>query len=276
SPGVITVAEESTAWPGVSHPTYTGGLGFGFKWNMGWMHDTLRYMSKDPIHRRHHHHDLTFGLLYAFTENFILPLSHDEVVHGKGSLLGKMPGDRWQCFANLRAYFGFMWGHPGKKLLFMGGEFGQEREWNHDHSLDWHLLDDPLHRGVQLLVRDLNRAYRELPALHERDCEAGGFRWLVSDDADNSAIAWARRGDDDHVVIVVSNFTPVPRGSYRVGVPLPGFYREVINTDAAVYGGSDMGNLGGVWAEQKESHGQPYSITLTVPPLATLFLDREG
>jgi 1,4-alpha-glucan branching enzyme len=277
SPGVITVAEESTAWPGVSHPTYTGGLGFGFKWNMGWMHDTLRYISKDPIHRRHHHHDLTFGLLYAFTENFILPLSHDEVVHGKGSLLGKMPGDRWQRFANLRAYFGFMWGHPGKKLLFMGGEFGQEREWSHDHSLDWHLLDDPLHRGVQLLVRDLNRLYRELPALHERDCEAGGFRWLVADDADNSAIAWARRGDDDsHVVIVVANLTPVPRGGYRVGVPLPGFYREVLNTDASVYGGSDMGNLGGVWAEEKESHGLPYSVTLTLPPLATLFLDRQG
>jgi 1,4-alpha-glucan branching enzyme len=277
SPGVITVAEESTAWPGVSHPTYTGGLGFGFKWNMGWMHDTLRYVSKDPIHRRHHHHDLTFGLLYAFTENFILPLSHDEVVHGKGSLLGKMPGDRWQRFANLRAYFGFMWGHPGKKLLFMGGEFGQEREWSHDHSLDWHLLDDPLHRGVQLLVRDLNRAYRELPALHERDCEASGFRWLVADDADNSAIAWARRSDDDdHAVIVVSNFTPVPRGGYRIGVPLPGFYREVINTDSSVYGGSDMGNLGGVWAEQKESHGLPYSITLTLPPLSTLFLDREA
>lgn len=277
SPGVITVAEESTAWPGVSHPTYTGGLGFGFKWNMGWMHDTLRYISKESIHRRYHHHDLTFGLLYAFTENFILPLSHDEVVHGKGSLLGKMPGDRWQRFANLRAYFGFMWGHPGKKLLFMGGEFGQEREWNHDHSLDWHLLDDPLHRGVQLLIRDLNRAYRELPALHERDCEASGFRWLVADDADNSAIAWARRGDDEgQAVIVVSNFTPVPRGGYRVGVPLPGFYREAINTDASVYGGSDLGNLGGVWAEEKESHGLPYSVTLTLPPLATLFLDRQA
>jgi 1,4-alpha-glucan branching enzyme len=276
SPGVVTVAEESTAWPGVSHPTYTGGLGFGFKWNMGWMHDTLRYMAKDPIHRRHHHHDLTFGLLYAFTENFILPLSHDEVVHGKGSLLGKMPGDRWQRFANLRAYFAFMWGHPGKKLLFMGGEFGQEREWNHDHSLDWHLLDDPMHRGLQDLVRDLNKAYRGIPALHERDCEAGGFEWIVSDDDDNSVIAWLRRGDDpERVVVVVANFTPVPRPAYRLGVPLPGLYKEILNTDAAGYGGGNVGNLGGVWAESSESHGRPSSITLTVPPLATVYLERQ-
>jgi 1,4-alpha-glucan branching enzyme len=277
SPGVVTIAEESTAWPGVSHPTYTGGLGFGFKWNMGWMHDTLRFISKEPIHRRYHHHDLTFGLLYAFTENFILPLSHDEVVHGKGSILGKMPGDRWQRFANLRAYYGFMWGHPGKKLLFMGGEFGQEREWNHDASLDWHLLDDPLHRGAQALMRDLNRAYRSIGALHQRDFEPGGFRWLVADDADNSVIAWARFGDaDDDVAIVVSNFTPVPRESYRIGVPRPGYYREAINTDAAVYGGSNMGNAGGVLAESAESHGFPCSLTLTLPPLATLILRREG
>jgi 1,4-alpha-glucan branching enzyme len=272
-PGAVTIAEESTAWPGVSHPTYTGGLGFGFKWNMGWMHDTLRFISKDPVHRRYHHHDLTFGLLYAFTENFILPLSHDEVVHGKGSMLGKMPGDRWQRFANLRAYYGFMWGHPGKKLLFMGGEIAQEREWNHDVSLDWHLLDDPFHRGVQTLMRDLNRVYREFPALHERDTEAAGFQWLVADDADNSVIAWARRGEDERqVVIVVSNFTPVPREGYRIGVPRPGFYREVLNTDAALYGGSNMGNMGGVTAEESESHGQPCSLTLTLPPLATVML----
>ncbi len=275
SPGVVTIAEESTAWPGVSHPTYTGGLGFGFKWNMGWMHDTLRFIGKEPIHRRHHHHDLTFGLLYAFSENFILPLSHDEVVHGKGSLLGKMPGDRWQRFANLRAYFGFMWGHPGKKLLFMGGEFGQEREWNHDASLDWHLLDDPLHRGVQTLVRDLNATYRAIPALYERDSAAEGFAWLVADDHDNSVIAWARFGQGEGgVAVVVSNFTPVPRSGYRIGVPRPGFYREAVNTDATVYGGSGVGNLGGIQAEETPSHGQPCSLTLTLPPLATLILER--
>lgn len=273
SPGVMTIAEESTAWPGVSHPTYTGGLGFGFKWNMGWMHDTLRFIGKDPIHRRYHHHDLTFGLLYAFTENFILPLSHDEVVHGKGSMLGKMPGDRWQRFANLRAYYGFMWGHPGKKLLFMGGEIAQEREWNHDVSLDWHLLDDPYHRGIQSLIRDLNRIYREFPALHERDTEAAGFQWLISDDAENSVIAWARRGDrDNEIMIVISNFTPVPRSEYRIGVPLPGFYREIMNTDAEMYGGSNVGNLGGVAADELESHGQPCSISLTLPPLGTIML----
>ncbi|MGO4571841.1 1,4-alpha-glucan branching protein GlgB [Microvirga sp. 2TAF3] len=277
SPGAITIAEESTAWPGVSQPTYTGGLGFGFKWNMGWMHDTLRYISTDPIHRRHHHHDLTFGLLYAFSENFVLPLSHDEVVHGKGSLIGKMPGDPWQRFANLRAYYGFMWGHPGKKLLFMGGEFGQEREWNHDASLDWHLLDDPHHRGLQALIRDLNHAYRTIPALHENDCEAKGFEWLVADDRDNSVIAWARRGESaKSLAVVVSNLTPVPREKYRIGVPLSGFYREAVNTDAASYGGTNMGNLGGVAAEETTSHGQPCSLTLTLPPLATLILERES
>jgi 1,4-alpha-glucan branching enzyme len=276
SPGVVTIAEESTAWPGVSHPTYTGGLGFGFKWNMGWMHDTLRFISKEPVHRRYHHHDLTFGLLYAFTENFVLPLSHDEVVHGKGSLLGKMPGDRWQRFANLRAYYGFMWGHPGKKLLFMGGEIAQEREWNHDTSLDWHLLDDPHHEGVRLLIRDLNRVYRDLPALHQRDTEAAGFQWLVSDDAENSVIAWARLGENpDEVAIVVSNFTPVPRVGYRIGVPQPGFYQEILNTDATLYGGSNVGNLGGVEAEGTESHGQPCSLKLSLPPLATIILSRK-
>lgn len=276
APGTLTVAEESTSWPGVSHPTYTGGLGFGFKWNMGWMHDTLNFVSKETIHRRYHHHDLTFGLLYAFSENFILPLSHDEVVHGKGSLLGKMPGDRWQKFANLRAYYGFMWGHPGKKLLFMGCEFGQEKEWNHNQSLDWHLLDDGMHQGVKDLIRDLNHLYKATPALHARDTEAGGFQWLVSDDQDNSVIAWARKGREaGELAVVVSNFTPVPREGYRVGVPAPGFYREAINSDAERYGGSNVGNMGGVRAEETPSHGQPYSIALTIPPLATTIFVRE-
>ncbi|GJD99533.1 1,4-alpha-glucan branching protein GlgB [Methylobacterium isbiliense] len=277
APGTMTVAEESTSWPGVSHPTYTGGLGFGFKWNMGWMHDTLQFISKDPVHRRYHHHDLTFGLLYAFSENFILPLSHDEVVHGKGSLIGKMPGDRWQKFANLRAYFGFMWGHPGKKLLFMGGEFGQEREWNHNQSLDWHLLEDRFHAGLKDLVRDLNRLYVATPALHARDTEAGGFQWLVADDADNNVIAWARKGrNEGEIAIVVSNFTPIPRHGYRIGVPAPGFYREAINTDAEVYGGGNVGNYGGVEASCEPSHGQSCSLTLSLPPLGTLILVREG
>jgi len=277
APGTITVAEESTSWPGVSHPTYTGGLGFGFKWNMGWMHDTLNFVSTDPIHRRYHHHDLTFGLLYAFSENFILPLSHDEVVHGKGSLLGKMPGDRWQKFANLRAYFGFMWGHPGKKLLFMGGEFGQEREWNHNQSLDWHLLDDPAHAGVKDVIRDLNRLYVSTPALHSRDTEAAGFQWLVADDQDNSVIAWARKGREaGEIAIVVSNFTPVPRENYRIGVPTGGFYREAFNSDAGIYGGSNMGNMGGREADVAESHGQGHSLSLTLPPLSTMIFVREG
>ncbi|SFG48692.1 1,4-alpha-glucan branching protein GlgB [Methylobacterium gossipiicola] len=276
APGTLTVAEESTSWPGVSHPTYTGGLGFGFKWNMGWMHDTLNFVSKETIHRRYHHHDLTFGLLYAFSENFVLPLSHDEVVHGKGSLLGKMPGDRWQKFANLRAYFGFMWGHPGKKLLFMGGEFGQEKEWNHNQSLDWHLLDDAHHRGVKDLVRDLNHLYLNVPALHARDTEAAGFQWLVADDQDNSVIAWARKGREaGEVAVVVSNFTPVVREGYRIGVPEAGFYREAINSDAERYGGSNVGNMGGVRAEAVPSHGQSHSITLTIPPLATTIFVRE-
>ncbi|WP_244424836.1 1,4-alpha-glucan branching protein GlgB [Methylobacterium nodulans] len=277
APGTMTVAEESTSWPGVSHPTYTGGLGFGFKWNMGWMHDTLRFIAKDPIHRRYHHNDLTFGLLYAFSENFILPLSHDEVVHGKGSLFGKMPGDRWQKFANLRAYLGFMWGHPGKKLLFMGGEFGQEREWNHNQSLDWHLLEDRFHAGLKDLVRDLNRLYVGTPALHARDTEAAGFQWLVADDADNSVIAWARKGrHEGEIAVVVSNFTPVPRHGYRIGVPAPGYYREAINTDAAAYGGGNVGNYGGVEALCEPSHGQDCSLCLSLPPLGTLIFVREG
>lgn len=273
-PGATTAAEESTAWPGVSRPTYLGGLGFGYKWNMGWMHDTLEYMSQDPVHRRWHHNELTFGLLYAFSENFILPLSHDEVVHGKRSLIGKMPGDDWQRFANLRAYFGFMFGHPGKKLLFMGGEFAQEREWRHDGSLDWHLLDHAAHAGVQRLVRDLNALYRELPALHERDCEPEGFEWVEANDADNSVLAFLRRGRDrDRPALVVCNFTPVPRFGYRVGVPRPGLWRERLNTDSAYYGGSDLGNAGGVQADALAWHNQPCSVALTLPPLATIALE---
>jgi 1,4-alpha-glucan branching enzyme len=274
--GAITVAEESTAWPSVSLPTYLGGLGFGYKWNMGWMHDTLSYISEDPVYRKYHHHQLTFGLIYAFTENFILPLSHDEVVHGKGSLFGKMPGDRWQKFANLRAYFGFMFGHPGKKLLFMGAELAQEREWNHDASLDWQLLDDPMHRGVQTLVRDLNRLYRELPALHQRDSEAEGFEWLELHDSEQSVLVFLRRAAEPaRNVVVACNFTPVPRHGYRVGVPLPGYYRERINTDAAVYGGGDIGNGGGVMADDTGSHGRPHSLSLTLPPLATVILEHQ-
>ncbi len=273
-PGATTVAEESTAWPGVSRPTYLGGLGFGYKWNMGWMHDTLDYLAQDPVHRRWHHDRLTFGLIYAFTENFILPLSHDEVVHGKRSLIGKMPGDRWQRFANLRAYFGFMFGHPGKKLLFMGGEFAQEREWSHDRSLDWHLLNDPAHRGVQRLIRDLNHAYRELPALHEVDFDSAGFEWVVADDAGQSVIAFLRRGHDPHrPVLVVCNFTPVPRHGYLLGVPQPGFWHERINTDSQHYGGGNLGNGGGAMTSPKPRHGQPHSLSLTLPPLATLILE---
>ena len=277
APGIMTAAEESTSWGGVSKPTYAGGLGFGFKWNMGWMNDTLRYMGFDPVHRRFHHNEMTFGLLYAFSENFVLPLSHDEVVHGKGSLLGRMPGDRWQKFANLRAYFGFMWGHPGKKLLFMGGEFGQEREWNHDQSLDWHLLDQPEHSGLRTLIGDLNRLYRALPALHQLDCDAAGFDWLVAEDAGNSVLAWARRGDNEEdFAIIACNFTPVLRQGYRIGVPKAGRFREAINTDSAVYGGSNIGNIGGVQSEPISAHGRENSVNLTLPPLATIILEYEG
>ncbi|WP_119678087.1 1,4-alpha-glucan branching protein GlgB [Indioceanicola profundi] len=278
--GAVTIAEESTAWPGVSRPTYVGGLGFGYKWNMGWMHDTLQYMQRDPIHRRFHHNDLTFGLLYAFSENFILPLSHDEVVHGKGSLLARMPGDAWQKFANLRAYFGFMWTHPGKKLLFMGGEFAQGREWNHDASLDWHLLDIDWHQGVQSAVRDLNRLYRDTPALHELDCEGNGFRWIKGNSADESILAFARFGKAPDqaggTAVVVCNFTPTVRQDYRVGLPEGGVWREVLNTDAAAYGGSGVGNPGGTAAESKEWDGQPFSAVFTVPPLGTMVLVREA
>jgi 1,4-alpha-glucan branching enzyme len=274
-PGTVTIAEESTAWPSVSRPVYLGGLGFGFKWNMGWMNDTLNYMKTDPVYRKYHQNELTFGLMYAFSENFVLPLSHDEVVHLKGSLINKMPGDTWQKAANLRAYFGYMWTSPGKKLLFMGGEFGQWREWNHDVSLDWHLLDEgPYHKGIQAVVRDLNRLYRELPALHEQDCESQGFEWIDCNDAENSVVTFIRKArDPERHVVVACNFTPVPRHGYRVGVPRPGPYRERVNTDAAEYGGSGLGNAGVVHAEPVSCHGRPASLVLTLPPLATLILE---
>jgi 1,4-alpha-glucan branching enzyme len=273
-PGAITIAEESTAWAGVTQPTYAGGLGFGFKWNMGWMHDSLDYISRDPVHRRWSHERLTFGLLYAFSENFVLPLSHDEVVHGKGSIIGRIPGDEWQKFATARAYYGFMWGHPGKKLLFMGQEFGQTSEWNFNEALPWWLLDFWPHKGLQAFVRDLNALYRNLPALHARDCEADGFRWIVVNDEAQSVIAFLRMGaEGDAPVAVVSNFTPVPRLAYRIGLPAPGHWREALNSDAEYYGGSNMGNLGGVVAEARPAHGFGASAVVTLPPLATLFLE---
>jgi 1,4-alpha-glucan branching enzyme len=272
-PGAILIAEESTAFPAVSRPVDQGGLGFNFKWNMGWMHDSLHYIEEDPVNRRWHHGKLTFGLVYAFSENFLLPLSHDEVVYGKGSLIGKMPGDDWQRFANLRAYFGFMWTHPGKKLIFMGGEFAQEREWNHDIGLDWFLLDDARHRGIQALVRDLNAVYRKLPALHVRDSDHAGFRWVVMDDAAQSVFAYLRLGNEDDLpALIVCNFTPVPRYCYRVGVPAMGRWREALNTDATLYGGTNLGNAGAVEAEAVASHGLPASLSLLLPPLATIIL----
>ena len=275
-PGAMTIAEESTAWAGVSHPTFAGGLGFGFKWNMGWMHDTLQYMSEDPVHRRWHHDKMTFGLVYAFSENFVLPLSHDEVVHGKGSILDRMPGDTWQKFAGLRAYYAFMWAYPGKKLLFMGQEFGQGREWNFDAGLDWSLLDVAWHRGVLSLVRDCNRLYRAEGALHQRDCEGDGFRWLVVDDAQNSVYAWARFGGDGaRTVVCASNFTPVPRTAYALDLPHGGRWREILNTDATVYGGSNTGN-GGVVETGAATHDHAHPATVTLPPLSTIWLVHEG
>ncbi|MCV0396102.1 MAG: 1,4-alpha-glucan branching protein GlgB [Rhizobiaceae bacterium] len=268
-PGVMTIAEESTSWPKVSQPVHEGGLGFGFKWNMGFMHDTLAYLARDPVHRRHHHDEITFGLVYAFTENFVLPLSHDEVVHGKGSLLTKMAGDDWQKFATLRAYYAFMWGYPGKKLLFMGQEFAQRAEWSEARALDWHLLDHASHRGVKALMKDLNRAYREKPALHARDCEPEGFEWLVVDDRDNSVFAWARRAPDAPPVAVISNFTPVPHRGYRLRLPGGGRWREIVNTDAAAYGGSGMGSGGAATAD-----GEGWA-SLVLPPLATLILEHD-
>jgi 1,4-alpha-glucan branching enzyme len=274
-PDVQTIAEESTAWPMVSRPTHLGGLGFGLKWNMGWMHDTLKYMQQDPVHRKYHHSRLTFSLWYAFSENFVLPLSHDEVVHGKGSLLGKMPGDEWQQFASLRLLFGYMWTHPGKKLLFMGGEFGQRREWQHEESLEWHVLGFPLHAGVQRWVRDLNRLYRESAALHELDLSEAGFQWVDCDDADISVISFLRRGASGGLALVACNFTPVPRESYRIGVPRGGRWRERLNSDAADYGGSGQGNLGALEAEAVASHGCGHSLSLRIPPLAVLVLTPE-
>ena len=271
-PGAIMVAEESTAWPGVSTPVEQGGLGFHYKWNMGWMHDTLNYMQEDPVNRRWHHGQMTFGLVYAFSERFVLPLSHDEVVHGKGSLLAKMPGDDWQKRANLRAYLSFMWTHPGKKLLFMGGEIAQPHEWNHDAALPWHLLDDPRHRGVQALVRDLNARYRELPALHAKDADPSGFGWVIGDDVDNSVFAYFRYADGAAPVLVVCNMTPVPRHGYRIGVPQGGLWREVLNSDAGDYGGANIGNAGAVMADGPASHGMEQSLSLVLPPLATVIL----
>jgi 1,4-alpha-glucan branching enzyme len=272
-PGTISAAEESTAWPGVSRPTYLGGLGFGFKWNMGWMHDTLAYFQQDPVYRRWHHHELTFSLVYAFTENFILPLSHDEVVHGKGSLISKMPGDWWQKRANLRALYAYMWAHPGKKLLFMGQEFAQSAEWSHERSLDWHLLENPDHVGIQRLVRDLNHAYRDEPALWELDFEPTGFYWIEANDAENNVVAFARRDtDNDRVVVVAANLSPTPRHGYRLGLPRSGRWREALNTDSSFYGGTDTGNYGGVIAEPLGWHGQPFSAEVSLPPLGVLWL----
>ena len=272
-PDTQTIAEESTDWPMVSRPTYVGGLGFGLKWDMGWMHDTLQYMCKEPVHRRYHQDKLTFRMLYAFHENFVLPLSHDEVVYGKGSLLGKMSGDDWQKFANLRALYGYMYAQPAKKLLFMGGEFGQWREWSHDGSLDWDLVDYPLHSGVQQWIRDLNRLYRSEPALHELDCEPAGFEWIDCGDAESSVVSLIRKGKSTaNLVLMVCNFTPVPRQEYRIGAPHGGFWREALNSDATEYGGSGMGNRGGVDADPWPQHGRPFSLPLTLPPLSALFL----
>jgi 1,4-alpha-glucan branching enzyme len=280
-PGAMTIAEESTAWPAVSRPVYLGGLGFGFKWNMGWMHDTLDYFSKEPVYRRFHHNELTFGLLYAFTENFVLPLSHDEVVHGKGSLLTKMPGDRWQQLANLRALYAWMWAHPGKQLLFMGGELAQEREWSHDRALDWHALEWEGHRGVQDLVRCLNTLYKEQPALHTEDFSPEGFRWIDASDVDGNVLSFLRHpapdardaaGPAPGPVAVVANLSPVPRHGYRIGLPVGGEWREALNTDATAFGGSGVGNGGSVWAMDETWHGLPFSAEVTLPPLGVLWL----
>ena len=274
NPGIMMIAEESTAWPAVSRPIYLGGLGFGFKWDMGWMHDTLEYFSRDPIYRRYHHRDVTFGFLYAWTEQFILPLSHDEVVHRKRSLLWKMPGDRRQQFANLRALYGYMWARPGKKMIFMGGEFGQWREWNHDESLDWDLLQFDDHRGLQALIRDLNRLYREQPALWEADADPAGFHFIDADNADDNVVAFMRiAAHGGRRIICVGNFSPVARNGYRVGVPVAGLYREILNTDSNIYGGGNLGNAGLVMAEAVAHHGLEFSLSLTLPPLAVIWLE---
>ena len=270
--GIQTIAEESTAWPMVSRPTYLGGLGFGLKWDMGWMHDTLKYISHDPIFRKFHHNELTFRMLYAFHENFVLPLSHDEVVHGKGSLLGKMPGDLWQKFANLRLLYSYMYAQPAKKLLFMGGEFGQWAEWSHDSSLEWHLLQYESHRGLQKAVADLNATYRGERALHELDCDPAGFEWIDGSDSQQSMLSFMRKSKGgDEIVVVVFNFTPLPRHNYRVGVPCGGYWREIFNSDSQQYGGADFGNLGGTDAQEASWHGKQYSLNLIVPPLGAVF-----
>ncbi|MEM6741278.1 MAG: 1,4-alpha-glucan branching protein GlgB [Pseudomonadota bacterium] len=275
--GILTAAEESTSFPGVSQPVDAGGLGFGYKWNMGWMNDTLVYMGKSPIHRKHHHHQMTFGLVYAFSENFILPISHDEVVHGKGSLYERMPGSHEDRLGNMRAYFGFMWGHPGKKLLFMGQEFGQKEEWNQEQSLPWELLQDPGHAGLRRLVRDLNTLYRGEAALHFKDTDPDGFQWIEADDADHSVFAWLRRGGpEDREMVVVVNFTPIERAQYRLNLPLKGRWREALNTDAAIYGGGDRGNMGGIDAQRPGAHGFAASADLYLPPLSALFLVHDG
>jgi 1,4-alpha-glucan branching enzyme len=276
-PDIQTIAEESTAWGGVSRPTYLGGLGFGLKWDMGWMHDTLAFMSHDPVHRRFHHNELTFRMIYAFTENFVLSLSHDEVVHGKGSLISKMPGDDWQKAANLRLLLAYMFSQPGKKLLFMGGEFGQWKEWDHESSLSWEALDHGFHRGIQSCTRDLNCLYVSDAALHQLDTDPGGYEWVDANDSMASVIAFLRKGREaGEVILVVCNFTPIVRHNYRVGVPHSGYWEEVLNTDAAEYGGSGTGNLGGVNAMPVPYHGRPYSVNLTLPPLAALFLRPRG
>jgi len=272
----MMIAEESTAWPAVSRPTYVGGLGFGFKWNMGWMHDTLHYFHEDPIHRKYHHGELTFSLIYAFHENFVLPLSHDEVVHGKGSLINKMPGDAWQQFANLRLLYGYMWGHPGKKLLFMGGEFGQRREWQHEEALEWWVLQHAEHSGVMQWVADLNRFYASEPALHEADFDPGGFEWIDANDAEDSTISFVRKSRDaKSMVLVVCNLTPVPRENYLVGVPREGYWREAINSDAPYYGGSGVGNYGGAQSHPVPAHGRYHAIRITLPPLAAIYFKHE-
>jgi 1,4-alpha-glucan branching enzyme len=276
-PGAITLAEESTAWPGVSAPVAEGGLGFSYKWNMGWMHDTLQYVERDPLYRQWHHGEMTFGLVYAFSEKFVLPLSHDEVVHGKGSLIGKMPGDRWRQFATLRAYLAFMWTHPGKKLLFMGGEIAQEREWNHDAEIAWDSLEQPDHAAVQALVRDLNRLYAEEPALHARDADPAGFRWIENDDSANSVFAYARIGPDGSAPIVaLLNMTPEPRIGYEIGLPAIGCWRELLNSDAGHYGGGNVGNGGGIEALANPRHGLPASASVVLPPLAMIVLRHDA
>jgi 1,4-alpha-glucan branching enzyme len=276
NPGIITLAEESTAFPGVSRPVDTGGLGFGFKWNMGWMNDSLTYMSHEPVHRKYHHGSATFSMIYAYHENYVLVLSHDEVVHGKGSLVQKMPGDRWQQMANVRFFLAWMFAHPGKKLLFQGLDFGQSEEWNHAVGLPWHLLDFEEHAGIQRLVRDLNRLYVAEPALNELDHGPGGFEWIDHNDAKHSLFTFLRRSRRGEIVVVLVNATPVPRSGYRLGVPEGGFYEEVLNSDSSRYGGSNFGSAGGIPARPQESHGRPYSIQVEIPPLATVYFKQRA